>query len=194
MKGEFTQLRLWQKEFAPIVYDWYWSGQYPAFFRNIPTLASESQFVDFPGLTGQTVFGILTKEKNKKGQLTLQGLMTIYNFEPVNKCCSVGIMVEKGHEGKRIASDALLTLLKYLFLEKCIRRVSFEYIDLEGRISRIGVLASNLTGSKAEKIEDTPYFEGRKKKVFLNQGKYHDMILTCLFKDQFEKLIEAWYG
>lgn len=192
MKGVIVNLKYWSPDWAKQIYEWYWSGEYPLFFRNVLGPVGESYFTDFQGATSQTVLGIFAPEIEG-----LLGLVTIYDFHPHSRTVSCGILVRKDVQKMHIGTDAFLAVFKYLFETKGVRKISIEFVEENKTILHMINFMGKFLDAKVNKdtpVEQSPFFEGRRKKHVYSDGKFHDVIMASCFRQQYDLMTEKYYG
>ncbi|KAF9012433.1 acyl-CoA N-acyltransferase [Cyathus striatus] len=60
------------------------------------------------------------------GSYSLAGMSGLFNIDRANESCETGILVHPNTHGKGIATEALYTLLEYIFEKEKFHRVTFE--------------------------------------------------------------------
>lgn len=192
MKGNIVELKFWRSEWASQVYDWYESGEYPVFFRNISNPVSPEAFLNYPLLVGNLSLGVFAPK-----QEGLLGLVTVYDYDQNSRVASCGVMIRKDSQNLHLGTDAFLTIFKYLFETKDLRKISIQFSGDDQTIIHMLHFMGKFLDSKITKdspIEASPYFEGRRKKQIFINGKYQDLILAACFKKQFETMMEKYHG
>ena len=199
MKGNIVELKYWQPEWAVTAYAWKESGDYSAFFRTLPGEYTRENFINLPQLMGSLVWGIfadgLLDEATKLPRLI--GLVTAYEWDPNSRVASAGLMIDKDVQSMGIGTDAFITILRYLFETKNLRKVCLEFSASDEKLihlmNKMGALVDASVKIEGA-IEANPFFEGRRKKqVFLN-GRYYDFLMCACFKNQFDRMMEAYAG
>ena len=113
---------------------------------------------------------IETKEGNYIGQITLD------NIDWKNRNAELGIVIgNKEYWGKGYGTDAIKILLDHTFNEINLYKVYLRVFDYNQR----GVRCYEKCGFKEE---------GRLRKGQFYGGKYYDVILMGILKDEFEKM------
>ncbi|TFK42310.1 acyl-CoA N-acyltransferase [Crucibulum laeve] len=79
------------------------------------TRAEDSKLIDFH------IHAIMDDER-----FHFSGTTGIFNIDLANETCEAGILVSPDTHGKGIATEALYTLLQYVFEERNFHRVTFE--------------------------------------------------------------------
>lgn len=100
------------------------------------------------------------------------GLISVYKCDYKNRKCGNGIKLGRGFRGKGYASDALETVLKFIFLELNFNRV--ETIILE-------------TNIPSQKLYESKGFvrEGMMRKAAYKNGEYKNQYIYGLLKEDF---------
>lgn len=62
----------------------------------------------------------------ENGRTIFAGIAGIFDFSDMHNSCEVGIMVDPELYGQNVATDALYTLLEWIFEKQGIHRVTFE--------------------------------------------------------------------
>lgn len=101
------------------------------------------------------------------------GNVSMFDIDLLNKSCSVAIMIGAKEEwNKGYASEALKLMLKYAFEEKGMERVSAT------------ILKNNIASIKLH--EKCGYkVEGTMRHAIFKLGKYNDLVLLSILKDEF---------
>ncbi len=182
-------LKPWSTAHDNKVYDWYCSGKYAGFFRCFTNLHYQSQFTDLPQLLGQHVLEIHINNN-------FVGIVTIYGHDPIAKTVSAGIIVDEAYQKSSVGRQANIALYTWIFNNMNVRRISVEYPASYEHITHMVKIFWKLIDPKADEkpFEKCPWYEGKKIKYVFFNGKYHDIIMTAIFKNDFERLMEIYYG
>ncbi|WP_339270923.1 GNAT family protein [Paenibacillus sp. FSL R5-0470] len=100
------------------------------------------------------------------------GGVNLNSIDEKNGTFSIGVQVDKDHRGKGYGTRAITILLKYAFFERRLNK--FNECALEGNEGSIGML------KKVGCVQ-----EGVRRKVIYTNGRYYDLILFGLTKDEF---------
>ena len=106
------------------------------------------------------------------------GLIVVTNLDWKNRSARIGIKIaRKTFRLKGIGSDALMALMRYLFNE-----LQLHYLDSE-------ILAYNEVARKQQE-KCGWVVEGIKRKAVFKSGAYHDLYITAILKEDYDKLIQ----
>ena len=187
LKGTNVTVKFWTGEQASIVEEWYYKEEYAAFFKSLQGFNYPSSFRDLPQISGQHILEI-----HAKG-VGFCGLITVYQIDPISRTCLVGVIIDDTQKGRGIMTDAGLTLFKWLFEKHNMRKIGIEYSEDDGRISKHIMRFWKMFDSKAtDKIDDCPWFEGRRKKHSYYNGSYHNILSFSMFRNHYNKMIEFY--
>lgn len=135
-----------------------------------PTPSEAQQFVekfkDFANQQHRLMFAIDTLDGEHVGALNLNSI------DERNGTFSIGIQVDKDHRGQGYGTRAITILLRYAFLERRLHKFN-DYV-LEGNDGSIRMM------KKLGCVQ-----EGVRRQVIYTNGKYQDLILFGLTKDEF---------
>jgi RimJ/RimL family protein N-acetyltransferase len=123
LQGEKVRLRAPERIDIPAFLKWINDQEVTEFLDIEPPMGMEKEEAWFESLrnSDMEVFSIETKE----GELI--GNMGLMKFDWISRKVTIGIVIgEKVHWGSGYGSDAIMTLLKYLFEELNINRVQLE--------------------------------------------------------------------
>jgi RimJ/RimL family protein N-acetyltransferase len=135
-----------------------------------PTIVEAKKFTetfsDFSSGNGRIMFSI----ENLTGENT--GGINLNSIDERNGTFSIGIQIDQDHRGKEYGTRAIRILLKYAFFERRLNKFN-DYV-LEG---------NEASAAMMRKLGCVK--EGVRRKVIYTNGKYHDLILFGLTKDEF---------
>lgn len=182
-------IKPWSGKYSQNVYDWYESGKYSEFFRCFTNIHYPSQFLELPQLLGQHVLEVHVKNE-------FCGIVTVYGHDPVGKTVAAGILVDEAFQKSSVGRQANIALYTWLFKNLNVRRISVDYPADAEHITHMIRIFWRLIDPKSDTkpFEQCPWYEGKKIKYVFYDGKYHDIIMTAIFKNDFEKLMEVYYG
>ena len=133
------------------------------------SIKEERDFIEnSKGKNGEYNFAIETLESE-----SFIGVCSVDKVDWINRNCEIGIMIgDKDYWNKEYGSDAIKTLLKFIFQEMNLNKV------------KLGVFAFN---KRAIKCYEKCGFktEGVEKNEIFRNGEYHDGILMAIFKEDF---------
>jgi len=124
------------------------------------------KFSDFSPGTGRIMFTI----ENLNGENI--GGINLNSIDERNGTFSIGIQIDRDHRGKGYGTKATRILLRYAFLERRLNKFN-DYV-LEGNEASAAMMR------KLGCIQ-----EGVRREVIYTNGKYHDLILFGLTKEEF---------
>ncbi|MFD0675184.1 GNAT family N-acetyltransferase [Cohnella sp. GCM10027633] len=135
-----------------------------------PTISEAKSFVEkFAGLSsrnGRLMFTIETLNGENIGSINLNSI------DEKNGTFSIGIQIDRDHRGKGYGTRAVRILLRYAFFERRLNKFN-DYV-LEGNEASATMMRK--LGCVQEGV--------RRKDIYTN-GKYHDLILFGMTKDEF---------
>ncbi len=123
-------------------------------------------FSDFSLAKGRIMFTIVNMDGENVGGVNLNSI------DERNGTFSIGIQIDRDHRGKGYGTRAVRILLKYAFFERRLNK--FNDFVLEGNEPSAAMMR------KLGCIQ-----EGVRRQVIYTDGKYQDMILFGLTKDEF---------
>ncbi|MEO2213450.1 GNAT family protein [Paenibacillus amylolyticus] len=123
-------------------------------------------FSDFSSTRGRIMFTIVNMDGENVGGVNLNSI------DERNGTFSIGIQIDRDHRGKGYGTRAVRILLKYAFFERRLNK--FNDSVLEGNEPSAAMMR------KLGCIQ-----EGVRRQVIYTDGKYQDMILFGLTKDEF---------
>ncbi|WP_149846580.1 GNAT family N-acetyltransferase [Paenibacillus sp. 37] len=123
-------------------------------------------FSDFSLAKGRIMFTIVNMDGENVGGVNLNSI------DERNGTFSIGIQIDRDHRGKGYGTRAVRILLKYAFFERRLNK--FNDSVLEGNEPSAAMMR------KLGCVQ-----EGVRRQVIYTDGKYQDMILFGLTKDEF---------
>ncbi|WP_255319720.1 GNAT family N-acetyltransferase [Paenibacillus amylolyticus] len=123
-------------------------------------------FSDFSLAKGRIMFTIVSMDGENVGGVNLNSI------DERNGTFSIGIQIDRDHRGKGYGTRAVRILLKYAFFERRLNK--FNDSVLEGNEPSAAMMR------KLGCVQ-----EGVRRQVIYTDGKYQDMILFGLTKDEF---------
>ena len=172
-------------------YSWFQSGKYPNFFRCLPQPVNKQDFANFPQLVNQTILMV-----DNLSNSTSIGMVSIYGFDMTARNCNCGIIVQQEYQGKGTASLVCMKTLTYLFDTMNMRKVGIECLGSDEKVFNFVRKFWNLVEpeSKGLPLEKCPWFDGKKRQDTYVSGKYEDVWSFSIFKHEFRKIMESYYG
>ncbi|TCZ79339.1 N-acetyltransferase [Paenibacillus albiflavus] len=135
-----------------------------------PTITEAKNFVEkcsgFSSGNGRIMFTI----ENLNGENV--GGINLNSIDERNGTFSIGIQIDRDHRGKGYGTRAVRILLKYAFFERRLNKFN-DYV-LEG---------NEASATMMKKLGCVQ--EGVRRKVIYTNGKYYDLILFGLMRDEF---------
>ncbi|MGO4729413.1 GNAT family N-acetyltransferase [Paenibacillus sp. 2KB_22] len=123
-------------------------------------------FSDFSLAKGRIMFTILNMDGENVGGVNLNSI------DERNGTFSIGIQIDRDHRGKGYGTSAVRILLNYAFFERRLNKFN-DYV-LQGNEPSAGMMR------KLGCVQ-----EGVRRQVIYMDGKYQDLILFGLTKDEF---------
>lgn len=105
---------------GPLFFKWFESGEYPIFFRALDGFYTPELFSQLPTLMQAFIYVIEIEGKPI-------GAAIIHDWNRTSRACSIGVMIGKEHQDKKLCEAALYKLIMYLFDERNIQKVSVEF-------------------------------------------------------------------
>lgn len=135
-----------------------------------PTMTEAKSFVEkfsaFSTNNGRIMFTIESLNGENVGGINLNSI------DERNGTFSIGIQIDRDHRGKGYGTRAVRILLRYAFYERRLNKFNDSVVE--------GNEASATMMRKLGCIQ-----EGVRRQVIYTDGKYHDLILFGLTKDEF---------
>lgn len=103
------------------------------------------------------------------------GAVIARDISPIFHCAEIAYFIDKKYEGRGIASESVQVVIRHLFEEYKIERL---------------VLKCDINSERSQNIAKRYSFtkEGIERHSFLAAGKYQDMYLWSLLKNEYENL------
>lgn len=171
LKGNRVLLRSVEKRDVTIFYD-IWCDEEVRKFDAAYLIPPSKEFLmeNFNTFMNSTKkYLSIINEKN-----VLVGYITYEENQQINSIYTLGITIARGFWERGYGSDAISTLLKYLFLSKNAHRVELEVGDYNVRAIQCY--------SKCGFVE-----EGRKRKTYFSQGRFSDIVIMGMLKEEYYK-------
>ncbi len=115
--------------------NWFFDYRLRFFYREWTWLPDESKTIPLTTQakqhTGSEFFVIADLDDHPIG------LMTYFTEKPVSKICKMGILLDPDFQGKSHAIEAIIQLLRFLFVELKFRKVVVEFSSHDEQILRI---------------------------------------------------------
>ena len=115
LNGDNIILRPFCKEWAGVIKEWYYSGDYPRYFRHWSHILTDDEFINFEQTFGKCLFLV------KQGQPI--GLIGISNIMEVAKVCHLMTLIDKKHESQGLMLEACFLFGRYLFCDLNYRKL-----------------------------------------------------------------------
>lgn len=180
--GPNLVIRPYEPDEWPIMSHWFYSGDYPEFFRDQSTLMNIAQLQSFVG--GQTSYGFLIRlGKEFKGHPigTVIGFINLYDIRWVPSTLKLGILIEKEFQGQQFCMEAIWLICDYVFNQMRFRKMIIEFLKSNQRIESI----LKFGGFKKEAtLKDEAYMN----------GKYVDVVRYSIFDKQAKLKITEFGG
>ncbi len=101
------------------------------------------------------------------------GTIDLVNVDSRNQCGTFGYCLSANYWNQGIASEALKAMLAYLFSEGDFHRIEASHLIENGASGRVMIKC----GMKQEGV--------RRKKFLGHDGKFHDLVIYGILKDEF---------
>ena len=106
------------------------------------------------------------------------GYACISDINWKNRTCFPGLKLSnKVHQKKGIGYDSVMVLMRYVFEELNLNHIGGEIIDYNERSKKL--LLGKLNWQQ----------EGLKRKYIYNDGRYHDVIICSILKEEYYELL-----
>ena len=168
LESRKVYLRPYEIEFAPVYYQWFYSGKYEDYFRHCAESYRLADFQRWVDDRSVKVFNIFDKETN-----LIVGTCGIYDLNITNRRCKLAIMIDEEYQGKLYMQDALIILGKLAVVDCQIHKIQVEVMESNQRLMK----HIENAGFKKEYVEIDKY---------LGEGKFVNEALFLLLGDDFK--------
>lgn len=97
------------------------------------------------------------------------GVVSCYDFNGLNRSAELNILIDPDNRKKGMAKDALMTLIKYLFLQRGLNKVRVQVADFNSPGKK---LLESLGFKKDGKLRSEHFYE----------GEFHDSLIYSLLR------------
>jgi RimJ/RimL family protein N-acetyltransferase len=154
----------------PTLKQWFYSGDYPEFFRDMLALTEEQLKIYAYMKDGQ---GFIIWDNVEP-----VGFVILYEMRVVPSNIKLAILVDKYYQEKGICLSAMIEMCKYVFHKLRMEKLIVEVLESNDRIKEL-----------AEK-GGLEYECTLKNEANVN-GKMCNVIRYCLYKNQFEEIMKG---
>jgi RimJ/RimL family protein N-acetyltransferase len=158
---------------VPLLKKLYTDPEYAIYFRDMPHLKVDNDFVNLPTLMNCTMLVI---EKDKKAI----GFFCLYNLRPLARAISFGVILDKEYQKQGITKKVGEIIIPYVFDRLGLNKFDCSIIEFDERL--ISIL-------KLWKFE----VEGRIREEAFLDGKFYDCFIMSLTKKDYEEKIKCLY-
>jgi RimJ/RimL family protein N-acetyltransferase len=174
--GERVRLRAIEREDVPRFVRWFNDPEVRQFLTMYRPLsrAEEERWVE--SLASRREDIVLAIEVRAGDQWVHIGNVGLHRIDWKNRTATLGIVIgEREYWGKGYGTEAVRTMLRYAFEELGLNRVELETYSFNPRAIRCYEKA----GFKRE---------GVRRQALYRNGKFHDVILMGILRDEFEEM------
>jgi len=174
--GERVKLRAIEREDVPRFVRWFNDPEVKQFLTMYRPLsrAEEERWVE--SLASRREDIVLAIEVRAGDQWVHIGNVGLHRIDWKNRTATLGIVIgEREYWGKGYGTEAVRTMLRYAFEELGLNRVELETYSFNPRAIRCYEKA----GFKRE---------GVRRQALYRNGKFHDVILMGILRDEFEEM------
>jgi len=132
------------------------------------SLISQREFIEKTMTTNGPLYNFAIEEKVTEKYI---GGCGINDYDEKNRNMSVGLWIGKDYHKLGYGSDTLRALCSYIFQEMNIHKIKLQYYSFNDKVKN----CYESVGFKEE---------GRHREEIFRFGKYHDIIIMGLFKDE----------
>ena len=158
------------------LYEWYYSGDYPEFFRGYSQCPSA---VELAQTAQGRSFMIARVDDNQ-----IVGMVQFFSSDEVSRNFDVGLLIDKEFQGQELAPLALKVFLQWRFNSCNFFKAKLKVLAKNKRLcdmlEKFGAVREG--GAHAVLKKDT-FFE----------GKFHDIAVYAVFKADFNQLYSSHF-
>lgn len=122
LNGNNLYMRPFEIDQWKILYDWFYSGNYDEFFRDMAGTLTAQQFQSFANMPeGQT---LLVYQKDQ-----VIGMVMVYDCKPYTSLCKLAILLDKDYQDKSLSSEMVELILQYLHVDMGWYKVVMEVLE-----------------------------------------------------------------
>lgn len=156
------------------VKDWFYSGLYPEFFRDMPALTEEQLKVYAYMKDGQ---GFIVR--NNQGVKV--GFIILHEVRAVPRNCKLSILIDRNFQEKGYCLEAMVSMAKYIFFRLGMEKMIVECLESNTRLQK-------LTEQGGFNKECVLIREARIENDLVNVVRY------TMFKEQFIEVLKGLGG
>jgi len=119
----------YEVEHMPILKDWFYSGDYPEFFRDMLVLTDEQLKIYSYMKDGQSF--VIYKDKE------VIGFIILYEYRTVPSNIKLSILIDKKYQAKGYALEAMQMITEYVFNKLHIYKLIVEVCQINKRIQEL---------------------------------------------------------
>jgi len=164
--GDVRLVRFEPEVHSMQIYQWYYSGDHPEFYRNFPECPTMKELA--AQLFGKTF--MVFRESDRM----ILGKVVYYEQNEYSRNFGVGVLIDKKFEGQGYGSTAFKILLNWKFNYCNLYKAKMQVMVRNKRIRSI-----------LERLGAT--FEAPLKKEVFLEGKFHDIAVYAMFKTEFNE-------
>ena len=128
LDGEKYYLRPWENENSERLQSWYYSGDYPFFFRNFSQSLERQMFEHCGPLMGGTVYSVFSRETKD-----IIGIVGIVDYRSVPRTAKLMALIDKEHQGSGAMLESFQLLHEYCFKKLDLRRIMIDVAETDKR-------------------------------------------------------------
>ena len=153
---------------------WFYSGDFPLFFRNHIYKKSQTELENFESLYQIQGFLIFFEDRPI-------GFATLSFVNYISRSAHIGILIEKEYSKQDLAADAFAVLSDYIFNRLNFHKMSAQVSSVDKRSIHI-LETAGLT--LEAKIKDAS---------FIN-GMYNDDLIYSIFDTEMKQILRIYFG
>ena len=177
IKGTRVKLAPLDKKHIDVFLKWFNDPeitQYLLTYKPLTRDMEEEWFDNLKKRENDVFFSILIHEQNHEQTEKIIGNCAIHNIDCKNRVAECGITIgEKEYQGKGYGTEAMEMLVEYGFNTLNLNRIELSTYDFNIRAFK--------SYHKIGFIE-----EGRKRQAMFINGKYHDIIIMAILREEWE--------
>lgn len=163
------QLKPYDPNNWPEVEQWYYSGEYEDFFRDIEIAPNEDYFKSLASINRGFSFSVF----GKGGMI---GLVLVYNIRPCIQSANISVLIDKKYHSTKIGAETFCTIAKHLFNDLNLRKLVIEIV--EGREDLMRIAGINGMQPEAILVDEAKI-----------DGQFKNVIRYAIFPDMAKKII-----
>jgi len=162
-------LRPYETAYAPVLYQWFYSGEYDEYYRHCAEAYRLDDFQKYIANPAAKIFNIFEKASN-----LICGMCGIYGLNLTDRSCKLMVMLDKDYQGKKYMAEAIIALGNLAVVDCHIHKIQFEILETNERLKKVIL---NAGFQKEYTIIDGAWFDGE----FKNEDVF------CMMEDEWRE-------